>query len=205
MGLRQFVLGCLWLALFALPATATAQWPALAARGGYAWYGDAKCSLFSRERGLTVGAEARTRGPWIASGAIDLLLGGWTYSCLDIGIQTMYDGQQVDIIGSHSWARARVAVGRALDIAGIRATLSAGAGLIPTSMDRARSDDTDLSWQPWYGGTLAVGIPGSRIGLEFELGRHRVPQRYYAEGTDVLIAEIRRWEPFTGIGIRFPF
>ncbi|MGD8280637.1 MAG: hypothetical protein PVF69_05750, partial [Gemmatimonadota bacterium] len=147
--------------------------------------------------------EARSRGSWVVSGALDLLLNG--YGCLDIGYQTTYDGQLVDIRGSQSWGRARAALGHTLDVGGIHSSLTVGAGLIPAMVDRARSDDTDLSWQPWYGGALTVQVPDSRIGIELELGRHRVPQRYYAENSDVVVAEIRHWEPFTRLGITFPF
>jgi hypothetical protein len=63
----------------------------------------------------------------------------------------------------------------------------------------------DFSWEPWYGGALTVRVPGSSAGLQVEVGRHRLTQRYYEYEGDALIAEFHRWEPLVRLGMAFPF
>jgi hypothetical protein len=160
--------------------------------------------VLTRHSGLPVGIEARTRGTWIASGAIDLMLGDWSYGCLDIGRPEFdYDGQLVGSYGSSvAGLRSKVEVGHTVGFGGLRSALTVGAGLLPTLTDYGPGGN-DFSWQPWYGGTLTVRIPGSNSGIQFELGRHRLTQRYYAVGTDALVAEFQYWEHLIRLGISF--
>jgi hypothetical protein len=186
--------GLLGLALLGLSDGAGAQTAAFEARVGVAWHGDTVCSVLS----------ARSRGPWIASGAVDLILDNLKRSCLDILLVYDYQGQQVTHEGESSpFARLRIEAGHSIMIGGFHSELTAGAGLLPTYIDYG-VDRSDLSWEPWYGATLTVRLPGSRTGVQLELGRHRLTQRYYTVDTRALVDEIHRWRPLTRLGVTFP-
>jgi len=191
--------------LLGLPAAVEAQRPAWEMRAGMAWHNNLLCNHLGRSHGLTVGIEARTRGPWIASGAADLILDSWGWSCFDVGLPEFdYRGQMVSLRGS-AWAGARlgVEVGRQITIGGLRSELTGGAGLLPTLTDYGVGGRA-FSWEPWYGGTLTLRLPGSRTGVQLELGRHRLTQRYYAVDTRTTVAEIHYWRPLTRLGVTFP-
>jgi hypothetical protein len=193
------------IALLGLPAVVEAQRPVLEARVGYAWHGSARCHYVTRKRGLAAGIEARTRGAWIASGALDLMLGDWSWGCLDIGLPEFdYEGQLVSLWGeSGAGVRIKVEVGHTLVVGPFRWALTAGGGLFPTYIDYG-PDRSDFSWQPWYGGTLTTRLPGSGAGVQVELGGHRLTQRYYAVDTGALVDEIHSWKPSVRLGMTFP-
>jgi len=204
-GPRGTAVGLALVALLVLPAGAEAQRPAWEMRAGYAWHSNTLCHYRSRSQGLTAGIEARTRGPWIASGVADLFLDNLSWGCFDVGLPEFdYDGQLVSRWGSSApFARLGVEVGRRITIGEFRSELTGGAGLLPTVTDYGVGG-RDFSWEPWYGGTLTVRLPGSRTGIQLELGRHRLTQRYYEVGTRDLVDEIRYWRPLTRLGMTFP-
>jgi len=200
------MVGLALVALLGLPGDAAAQRPAWQARVGMAWHGNLLCDSLARSRGLTAGIEAKTQGPWIASSSVDLMLDNWGRSCLDVGLPEFnYEGRLVSLRGS-AWAGARIKVeaGHAMTIGGFRSELTGGAGLFPTHIDYGPGR-SDFRWEPWYGGTLTVRLPRSGTGVQLELGRHRMTQRYYAVDTDALVDEIHYWRAFTRLGVTFPF
>lgn len=195
--------GLLGVALLGLPGRVDAQTLAFEARLGLAWHGDTVCGV-QRSRGLTGGVEARTRGPWIVSGAGDLILDNLKWNCIAVELQLDYESQPVTLEGQSSpIARLRVEAGRSIVIGGFHSELTAGAGLLPTFTDYGLGR-SDFSWQPWYGGTLTVRLPRSRTGVQLELGRHRLTQRYYAADTRAVVDEIHYWKPLTRLGVTFP-
>jgi len=192
-------------ALLALPAAVEAQRPAWEMRVGMAWHSDTVCHDRGRSHGLTLGVEARSREPWIASGAADLFLDNLSWGCFDVGLPEFdYEGRLVSLWGSsRPFARLRVEAGRRVAIGAFRSELTGGVGLLPTWTDYG-VDGNDFSWEPWYGGTLTVRLPGSRTGVQIELGRHRMTQRHYEVGTRALVDEIHYWRPLTRLGVTFP-
>lgn len=193
-------------ALLGLPAAVEAQRPAWEIRVGVAWHGTTVCNSIGvgRSRGLTGGIEARTRGAWIASAAADLILDNWKLSCIGVELVYDYQGREVTFEGESSpFARLRVEAGHTITIGGFRSELTGGAGLFPT-LTYYGVGGNDFSWEPWYGGTLTVRLPGSRTGMQIELGRHRLTRRYYEVGTRALVAEIHYWRPLTRLGVSFP-
>ena len=199
------MIGLFGVTLLGLPDSLAGQSIAFEARVGVAWHGSAPCHHLRRSRGLAVGIEARTRGAWIASAAVDLMLDDWGYGCLDVGLPEFeYQGRLVSLLGSSvAAARSKVSVGHMITIGGFRSALTGGAGLLPTYTDYG-PDRGDFSWQPWYGGTLTVGIQSSGVGVQLELGRHRLTQRYYSVDTDVLVDEVHHWERLIRLGVSIP-
>lgn len=202
----RFVTVLFFVGLLGMPASLIGQRPTFEARVGLAWHGVSTCHYLSRNRGIALGLEARARGAWIASVALDLM-GDLSYGCFDVGIPPIdYGGTLVDVRGDSGSGllRARVALGGSRQILGVRSALTAGAGLSPTITDYDRGG-RGFSWQPWYGGTLTLRVPGTDIGLQLELGRHRLTQRYYLADTNTVIAEKHDWEHLVRTGLSFPF
>lgn len=201
---RSVLFGFVSIAVASSPHALAAQWPTFEARIGVAWHGSAPCHDLERHRGLALGIEARTPGAWIASGALDLMLDDWSWSCLDVGRPEFeYGGQVVSLVGSSgAGVRLKVSVGRTLTIGAFRSTITTGAGLFPTYTDYEHRGE--FSWQPWYGGTLTLRIPDFGTGVQLELGRHRMTQRHYTVDTDILVDEVQYWERFVRLGLSFP-
>ena len=176
------------------------QGVALEVRGGFAGHGGGDC-IHGRTSSATLGIDLRTRGNWIASAAADVFIYG--ASCLDIGVGTVYEGQQVDIEGwPQIGPRMTVSAGYAFSILGVRAELSGGLGTLPTRTDYGRGGAV-WEWRWWQGGMLAARFR-SGLAVQIELGRHQLGERYYLVDQDVLVAELLRWERMWRLGLSFP-
>jgi len=176
--------------------------PRLEVRGGVGHHGAGDC-FGGGVTGPTAGLDVRTHGTWITSAAVDVFL--VEIGCLDIELPPRdYKGQLADVRG---WPlvgpRLTAALGYGFSALGVRSEITAELGIVRTKTDYGGPERDDVSWRPWHGGALTVRFP-SGLGLQFELGRHRLAERYYVPDQDVLIAEVLRWERMWRISVSFP-
>jgi hypothetical protein len=187
-------------AALAAPAALLAQdggwtWPALDLRGGFMSYGDVSCN--AGEGWAVAGLDVRTRGPLIASVAVDASF--LPNRCL---LETSLGGTfetPLDDVGP----RLSASLGYAFLVDDRRVELTAGVGRL-----RVRRPATARTeWQPWYGGAVAFRAP-SRFGIDLELGTYRLTRGVYV--TDPWTAvprnvgELSRWNLMWRVGLVVP-
>lgn len=177
-------------------------WPRLEVRGAIAGHGAGDCGG-GGTRAAAVGVDLRTHGRWIASAAVDVFLHRGA-GCLDIELLALYKGKVVTVAGWPALGpRMSLSLGYALEVTGASVEVTAGLGTIPTRDFHSRRPADDWTWFDWQGGAVTVRF-SSGPGIQFELGRHQLAERYYLEGQDVLVAEFRRWERMWRLGLSFP-
>jgi hypothetical protein len=175
----------------------------LEGRAGIANHGAAGCG-HAHVTEFTVGVDVRTGGTWILAAALDLI--GGAVGCLDLVPVRTYAGQIVEAWGRPGVdppLRPSVGAGYVTNVLGFVTDVTAGAGLLPTVI-AYRPPDKDFGWRPWFGGSLTTRVPGSRAGLQLELGRHQLAERYYVLDQDAVLAEIHRWETTWRLGLTVP-
>jgi hypothetical protein len=194
----------------AAPSDAPLRLSVSAGVGLYGTGDEANCSTAPV---LVIGASASTAGRWFASLSADVHQTP-ALACTSMLLLVPYgDGLYADEHGGSFFnlsPRLALHGGTRLSVSGFAAEAAAGAGMI----NSAEIDGDGRSWQPWTGGTLAVGRPGGRFALQGEHGRHRVTIRHVVydysalyespHGAPVFVAthELHRWKPLTRIGIR---
>lgn len=152
--------------------------------------------------GITLGAEARARRPWIGAVGIDLFLAG-PRACTSIGRTTLYRGERVDVDSGEELVgapRLRARLGRTVRIARLRLEPSFGVGVMYRTFDFAGAGARLLTG--WVGGSVAVHDRDFPVGVEVEYGAHQVPFGYfrYAEGWEA-VHTFRRWRSFLRLSL----
>lgn len=153
-----------------------------------AWLGGGPCHYDSRSSGLAVGVGAKVvgGGDSFLGGAADLLVAPiGSVECLSYLPLAEFEGETVEVRGStdHDPSfRARIESG--VTLRPLRTQLVAGVGLIGlrTSYPTGTWYSRELTLQPWFGATATWLSPDAPFGLRMEVGRHRVPFRYYRDG-----------------------
>lgn len=98
--------------------------------------------------------------------------------------------------------RLALSLGYGFSVRDVRVEVTGGLGAIVETDSQARSDETRL--RAWQGGMLTLRLPFG-MALQYEDGRHRVlSERYYAEGTNDLVAELDRWARMWRVGLSVP-
>ncbi|MGD2046652.1 MAG: hypothetical protein PVH96_10545, partial [Gemmatimonadota bacterium] len=179
----------------AMAQLASLDLPRVEVRGGLARNGSGGCGG-GGSSGFTLGAEARTRGRFILGGTADIFVTPGV-ACLDVERFGTFDGATAAIEDLHRVGpRLGVELGYGFSMLGAPADLTAGLGIAGTWYS-AREGDT-FAWRAWQGATLTVRMR-SGIGLQAELGRHRLLDRYYVPdnqtGGGMFLGEQARWEP----------
>jgi hypothetical protein len=190
-----------------LPAALDAQEsrapPRLEVRFGFARHSANLCGV-ERVLGNSVGLVARQPGAWTTAAAVDFFFGGQPDGCLDIRVLRQYYGVDVEIRGRPRMGpRLSLSVSRRVALSDANPELSAGLGTIPTWTDYGGTGLDDRSWQPWFGAGLTLRST-SGMGLQFEIGGHGVPERYFVLDQNVLVKDIRHWEMLWRFGVSIP-
>jgi len=186
-------------------------WPTLEVRGGIVSHGAGGC-LTKRATGAIAGVDVRSQGRWILSAAVDLFMSN--INCFDILYTRQYAGQTVERWGSpeldFTTPRLAVSLGYGFSVYGRGAELMAGLGAVRTRIDYGGPAREEITWRPWYGAGVVLRL-SSALGVQLEAGWHQLAERYYAAGRDyydpdgdVIVAEIRRWEPMWRLGVTVP-
>lgn len=152
-----------------------------------AWLGGGPCHYDSRSNGLAVGLGAKFAGGGgvFLGGGADLLVAPiGSVECLSYQPLAEFEGETVAIRGStdHDPSfRARIESG--LTVRRLHTELVAGVGMIGlrTSYPDGTWYSRELTLQPWFGAAATLLSPDAPFGLRMEVGRHRVPFRYYRE------------------------
>ncbi|MDH3207208.1 MAG: hypothetical protein OEO79_11385 [Gemmatimonadota bacterium] len=174
--------------------------PRLEVVAGWGGHGGGQC-YHARDSDFALGAALQTRGPWLVRIGADVFLG--RTSCVGTLLTRDYQGQEVEVRGDPATGpRLALDLGYGFSVLGLRPEVAAGVGLVLTHHDYGR-DREDWSARPWYGAIATVRLPPG-VGLQFETGRHQVAERYYAMASDVLVAELPRWELMWRISVTIP-
>ena len=151
---------------------------------------------------LVVGMAASRPGPLVLAASLDLFVAP-LLGVTDEGRGTVYNGEVVAISGRSYPAgtpRAAAHLGSAFGVGGWTAKTSVGLGAVVTSTDFG-SAGRRYSLQPWYG--LAIGLgPRDGLGIQLEIGRHKVPSRYYREG--FLLRDFEVSQRMVRLGVAIP-
>ena len=154
--------------------------------------------------GVAAGLDVRTPGRWIASAAVDFFFGGQPDGCVDVDFFTQYRGESVRLrAGADIGPRLSMALGYAFSLMGGRFELTGAVGSIPTRTAYDLPEAHDVDWRLWYGTAVTVRL-SSGVGLQSEIGLHRVPERYLAVDRDVVIADVLYWEPMWRLAFSVP-
>lgn len=186
------------------------------ARAGIVAHGTGNDEHCSDGRVATLGAEARTHGPWILSATADLLVPWGSQICRLVLRSTVFEGDTVGVWGRIDPAldpRAAVHAGReflAPLLGGLFIEPTIGAGLQFTRMAFGETAGGDSNvWRPWLGGTLTVRPERFGLGVQIEMGRHQLLRRYCplalgdCRDNGGIIREFTIWRNFFRFGLTY--
>lgn len=157
---------------------------------------------------LAGGVSLRSRGQTFVQGSLDLL-GAGDPRCTFPPHLTRYQGADVFISGTPRLRfslRTGAWVGRGLEMGGLLFEPALGAGFTRVrTLYLSGFDQKRRTWQPWTAARLTVRGQRSGIGARIEVGRNRLPKRYYVPGPVPSRGEpfhsFHAWNTITEFGI----
>jgi hypothetical protein len=155
-------------------------------------------------KALSVGLGVRTGTTWLVSGELDLLVSQEVICELSLPT-AQYNGESVTVWGFTNFALAPQItgrVGRRLDLSQGSLTPGLALGLLRASTNFTTG--TAESWTLWYGSWLAYQPGAARVTIQLDVGRHRVPRRYYAFPGGDLRRQFSVGSSFTRLGVAIP-
>lgn len=162
-----------------------------------------------RPSAISVGLEAQTRGPLLLGGTVGVIESLYQRGC---AIQVTAAPPGPPTGGTEAWGkttftyapRLGATVGYRVDAEGVWGEPALAGGVVRSHTDYDHGISDENTWQPWWAGGISLGGRGSGIGVQLEIGRHRIPRRYYALSPVAFVSEAGRWNSFWQIGLSAP-
>jgi hypothetical protein len=174
--------------------------------------GDESCG---DAHGLAGGVALRSLGRTFVQGSLDLIAAS-DPPCTSPAEVTSYHGTTVFVNGVprlRSSLRVGAWAGRELEMGGLLFEPVLGAGFTRVRTLYVGEREWQGTWQPWTAARLTIRGVRSGIGARIEVGRNRLPKRYYVPGvvpgptTDVgeAVRSFHVWSTTAEFGLAVPW